>query len=978
MKLHRQPPRLPAGFTLPAVLVVTGALLILAVGLLMVSGIERGTARSFADRQRADLAARAALEELRAILESETANDDFIILQSTSASTSARDPAPMLFLARGQAAGTGFSYRFTPLFSALARPADTPLLATPDVDTLIGTGTDERAEFTALPYQEKVRATWRPIRDTQGRTVARYAYWVEDLQAGIDPRLAGNTKGTDGKHARAPFPYPAPGLNDQRPSDGQPALDQIALFAIDPAASEDQALGKTLIKNRKLLVSPDSALAAAEAVTPLARDATGHLTDQRARAAEESLRPGIRPYLERPLVPFIDGIAPAAAGKPRLNLNRLLATGGDVAVAEMADFIQSALPDFSQRKGGFPDDYLKTLAAGALDYADADSDPTTGPGYRGIDAYPLVSEFLMKFRWDEIRVENGRKRLILEVNTYVELWNMTNIEVNGQAELSYETRYQFQIPPNPDSLRLDDFTHASPQLMESDGYRWFPAFQVKLRPNEYRVFNCGTVTYDFDAAPANGFIASPISLTGDAAQPSAIGYRMRWNGRLADQSRGGVKRHDISDLNYPKDTKTKPRQRVRATISGQSYNRGSLIDNMGDPRVAFHVMAPQDANQYPLNYSPNRRNIRTGNIYQKNPDTIYGRVLPSEWPDGGHDSPYGVDRVGELVGMSESAFDDEYRLNPDDPRFYDSPPDLSAGEAEAPVRLSDRGRFLSATELGRIHDPVMWQVRAKSAKTNPPGTPWGDVLASSSASADHGGGNTLRIGRPEHPRFDQPGLRASHLLDLFHCGRSRSEDATLREGEVVEIQGHLNLNTAGKGALRAAIAGRLVQDPALRAFSGAAHEGGASKFPKYTAVDPAPDITAAADRIADAVIRSRPYASTGELADTREANGTRVFGNPGLLPGFGSNSNSVMQWSDSAAEETFARLYESSTVRSRNFRVWIVAQALAPTPSAATPPEVLAEVRKTFSLFADPGERGPDGAIDPAKTRMRILHENDF
>ncbi|MGL5019640.1 MAG: hypothetical protein ACRDBP_16010, partial [Luteolibacter sp.] len=64
------------GFTLPVILVVVGALLILAVGVLLVAGIERGTARSFADRQRAELAARAALEEIRSLLTHEAANDD--------------------------------------------------------------------------------------------------------------------------------------------------------------------------------------------------------------------------------------------------------------------------------------------------------------------------------------------------------------------------------------------------------------------------------------------------------------------------------------------------------------------------------------------------------------------------------------------------------------------------------------------------------------------------------------------------------------------------------------------------------------------------------------------------------------------------------------------------------------------------------------------------------------------------------------
>jgi type II secretory pathway pseudopilin PulG len=978
LRTHRQP-----GFTLPAVLVVTAALLILAVGMLMISGIERGTARSYADRLRAELAARAALEEVRGILDREASNDDFIILQSTPAgpASAGRDPAPMLFLARGSSVGGAYSHRYVPLFSALSKPPDTPRLVLPAVGPLTGVAEGERIDFTALPYQDKVRAAWLPIRDGQGRAVARYAYWVEDLQGGIDPKTAGNAKGPDGTHARAAYPFPAPGLNDQPPAAGQPALDQIALFAIDPAASEEQTLGKTLIRNRGLLVSPGSILAAAGAATPLTRDAAGHLADPRARAAEENLRTDLRPYLERPLVPFAEGIDPSVAGDPKRNLNRLLSIGREAAVIEMAKFIREALPDFESRKGGFPDDYLKTLAANALDYADADSEPSIGAGYRGLDAFPLVSEFLMKFRWSDIRTENGRKHLILAVSTYVELWNMSNIEVNGSAEVSYETRYRFQLPPDPNFHSLEDLSHASPVLSESGGRRWLPAFEVRnLRPDEYRVFHCGTVTYTYDAAPASGYITSPISLTGDAESPGSIGYRMRWNGRLVDQSRGGVKRSDISRLDYPSDTKSKPRQRVRATISGQSHNRGTLIDNMGDPRMAFYIQAPQDANQYPLNYSPNRRNIRTGNIYNKNPDTIYGRVLPSEWPDGGHDSPYGVDRVGALVGMSEAAFDDEYRLDPDDARFHNSPPDLTHGIHEAPARLSnDPGnRFFSATELGRAYDPVMWQVRAASAKTNAPGRPWGDVLVSSPASPDHGGGNTLRIGRPEHPAFDVPGRRASHLLDLFHAGRSRSDDGTLREGPLVEVQGHVNLNTASRGALRAMIAGRLTQDPGMRVFTGDAHAGGVAKHPEYGVVEPAPDIGRIADRIAEAVIRSRPYASTGELATAREPDGTRVFGNPKLLPGFSAASDPVLQWPDSAAEETFARLYESSTVRSRNFRLWIVAQALAPAASPSSSPEVLAEVRKVFSVFADPGERGPDGSINPTKTQLRILHENDF
>jgi hypothetical protein len=253
-------------------------------------------------------------------------------------------------------------------------------------------------------------------------------------------------------------------------------------------------------------------------------------------------------------------------------------------------------------------------------------------------------------------------------------------------------------------------------------------------------------------------------------------------------------------------------------------------------------------------------------------------------------------------------------------------------------------------------------------------------VSNSTSSANHGGGNTLRIGRPEHPQFDVPKLRASHLLDLFHTGISRSTDAAKREGALVKINGHVNINTASKPALRQLIAGSLGQDPEMRRFVDNSHTAGASKFPQIQKLSASevPDVTAVADRVADAIIRSRPFASTGELANTRESNGTRVFGNPELFPGFSNTGYPKLQWTDSAAEETFARAHDASTVRSRNFRIWVVGQSLAPSASVSAAPKVLAESRKAYTVFADPGERKTDNTPDPAKFRLKIPHESDF
>lgn len=967
-----------AGFTLPAILVITGALLILAVGILLATGIERSTARSFVDRQRAELAARAGLEDIRGIFNLETANDDFIVLQSTLATpiTDGRDSAPQLFLARGKMDEndkTRYSFRYVPLFSTLTQPASNSTLAPPPVEPLVGANDKEWFDFATLPYQDKVRAAWLPVQDGKGRTVARYAYWIEDLQGKIDPALVGNEDGKNGQHARAAWPFPAPGLNPDPPSSEESALNQVALFAIDPGASEDQqgVIGKTLLRNRPLLVSPDSLLAAAGIPAPITRDAAGHHVDPTARAVEENLAVGIHSYLEQPLVPYAEGIDPSAAGKPKLNLNQLLAKGGDEAVNEMSGFIRKALPKFEERKGGFPDDYLKTLAANALDYADADGDSSVSANsYRGLDAYPLVSEFLMRFRWENVITEGGRKFMVLSASTYVELWNMSDKDVSGDAQISFETAYNFPLGANP-SVSLADLTNASPILAESDGYRWFPSMNVSLKPDEYRVIHCGTVTYKIDAGSSSVFIPSPLVLEGETFGASKAGYRLKWNGKIVDQSRGGLHRNN-SSLNYPVDTASQPRQRVRATVPSHSHTRGGTFrNNMGDPRMSCYNLAPQDANVYPDNYSPNRRNIRWGSIYKGDGPTktkIYGRVMPSEWPDGGHNSTY----------ESAEFHTTDQRINPDDDRF--SPSDSSTLRSppieEAPMRLSNLGRFYSATELGRIYDPIMWE-NAQPAGAN---LPWGDVKTTSKSSTDFGGGNTLRIGRPEHPRFDaplSPGMEAYHLLDLFHAGISRSGDSAEREGLWTRIAGHVNLNTANRDTLRAIATGSLTMDPKMALRTSDSHDVTGLMAPPVSPFKLTPaEINIEANRIADAIIlarKTKPFTSASAIAEAVDPNGKLVFGNKDLLP-----NGAEVHLTDSAAEEIFARVHEASTVRSRNFRIWVVGQAVSPNNSATAKPEVLSEVRRAYTIFADPGERKTDGSIDPKKSKLTILHENDF
>ncbi len=967
------------------------AMIILAVGLLVIVGIERKTARSYADAKRAELAARAGMEEVRALLRAETANDDFLIIAHTphAAREQDREPLPGLYIARGEPSGDSVRHRYLPLFSTASQPDPSNTLAAPDSETLIG---EDPVEFRPRPWADAARIAWIPVEDKQGRLVGRYAYWVEDLQGKIDARSAGNDDGGDGGHARNAWPFPAPGLNPEPLSEDELKLDRVAIHALDPASGDRPAgdLTKRIIDGRGRMISPDSLLAAAGYQAPLERGENGLLNDATAAALEKNASPILRAYKERPTVPFAAGISSDIAGEPKLNLNRLLARPRSSAIDDFADWIDRGLPDFVNRKGGFPEDYLRTLAANAFDYADADNEPTLLEGaYRGLDGYPLVSEYMLALKWENVDRRDGRTYAVISVAMFIELWNMTDQLVEGTAQISYDTRYSMSIGAIPDinigdpELVMDPETSTTDFVQLGDGL-WSPQIAVSLRPNEFRVFKAGEAVLRIDAGPESLFIPSPLEVLNDDNVTS--GYRLRWNGEVVDHARGKQRRYD-QQLHYPGNNATNSAQKVSATIPGHSYKPKTEIfaNNMGDPRMSAYITAPQDANSWPQNYSPNRRTIRWGSIYSEDSATKrrhYGRVLPAEWPDGGHNSAYG----------SNAFFTTDRRMRPDDPRFFASLP--TPIREQAPMRLSNLGRFYSATELGRVYDPVMWyptygdisgssgsgsRDTATHNAAQYPTLPtsrisWPDVERNSPANPFFGGGNTLRIGRPEHPRFEEPGLHAAHLLDLFHAGESTSRDDAEREGDLVEIRGHVNVNTAGRDALRALAAGMLAQDPALCIAPSKNHQTSTLMAPLTAPLElGTPTRSQAADRIAEAILRSRPFASAADLASARDDSDKPVFGNRDM---YAQGQN--LQWTDSAAEEVFARVYDASTFRSRNFRVWVIGQAMAPPRFGSGDPEILAESRKVFTLFADPGERSEDGSIDASSYRPIITYENDF
>jgi len=147
---------------------------------------------------------------------------------------------------------------------------------------------------------------------------------------------------------------------------------------------------------------------------------------------EERFTLGLSGYREVPLVPPGFGYPDGTLGKPRKNLNEWMRRveldpseeKRKEVVGEMAAYIKQMLPLFESRKGAFPEDYVKTLAASMIDYADRDSmstvmNPTFNlpynpdqdkDSYRGIDNFPLVNEFFVKIALRRTVPEGGGER----------------------------------------------------------------------------------------------------------------------------------------------------------------------------------------------------------------------------------------------------------------------------------------------------------------------------------------------------------------------------------------------------------------------------------------------------------------------------------------------------------------------------------------------------------------------------------------
>lgn len=864
---------------------------------------------------------------------------------------------------------------------------------------------DNLTSIPLQPWQHETIVAWRNVHsdpgDRSSDIVGRYAYWIEDLEGYVDGFIAGSQDSL-GKHERTDKKSPAPGLPTlpqeedeiggrdevKQLVDGKPALASMALHTLFDQENEDEnnfSQDNTLVDLRKRKLSSESVhldlltgrdsigvtrtvtagqrtadISAAPIAAKPSDDQRLFLADEAGRKLEENVVLNIQPYQEQPRIPYLKGIDGELRGKRQLNLNVLLQEESDNFIEKVAEQIDRALPEFAkERQGGFRENYTETLAAGLKDYADVGSTPSTISGaHRGVEGMQ-INEYALQIRNLGPEAQGGRNYIAVESEVFVELWNLSNQSIRGDFSVSFEVG-PVHVNGTPET-RLDDPLNMEdsltmPQLIqagESDGRSlyYFAPREIVLGPNEHKLVTFGPVKHLLSPP-----LAEPGRQSLKVPQDNTSGYHALWNGQLFDRSKGGqIRFAPNAGTGFLREGQLQTYSYFPGHSYGLDTRPGGFVNNMGDSRMSYYIADSQKFNAYPINWTPGRRNVLLSQWTKSGrsaKEVIYAKVWPSAWPDGGHDTPFG--RVnGQPADRTIRASSELFNRNV---------PDYEETEIQqlAPMVLSNSGHFISETELGHIFDPIMWDVDAGEKEIEN----WEDIDSSADPSGVYGGGNTLRIGRPEHSRFTKKSVQATRLLDLFHTGQIYGTKAEMR-GPTIRRAGHLNVNTATYEALRVALAGNLQSDPQIKRQTNQIDTQN-SQARRVRSLTLGPEGDQAAGALAAHIIKHRPYASVSQLGD-RIGGEETPFGNKESFA-----AGRQIQWNDAATEELFARIYNSGTVRSRNFRIYTIGQSLDKRG------KVLSTVRKMLKVFVDPGERSADGTIIPDQVQVRVINESVY
>jgi hypothetical protein len=275
---------------------------------------------------------------------------------------------------------------------------------------------------------------------------------------------------------------------------------------------------------------------------------------------------------------------------------------------------------------------------------------------------------------------------------------------------------------------------------------------------------------------------------------------------------------------------------------------------------------------------------------------------------------------------------------------------MPSQETNKPVQIIYNIPPTNIVQLGQTFDPMQWSY---AVKNNTNGLP----LTGATTANSSGGGHTLRIGRPEHPRFAFVQLKATDTYPVPNMGQSAVALLDIFSvSDSYDNGGRINLNTAPAPVLRALAGGVILTNDSGMTPSSTLTipetmtEAFAQGVMRFRAVNPFLTSSQLAFIATDYGITN---STTSHWTNTWPTNA--VFGNnkasilltnaPGNTLGT-TASIGVSEWNDQASEEWFSKIYNLSTVQSWNYRTYVVAQ-LVNTNGLPTGPSM----RKYYHIY---------------------------
>ena len=854
-------------FALVSSLLIVAVMALGALAFFQAARLDRLVTRSTAEAVRAGLAAESGLAAAAALLQAETTNDTFVItLNATNRQLFAGNQ-------RGSGRAAGFSYR--PLFSAVPDPSNlaVPAILTAGVPSQVATG--ETNIFTnVLPGGGRATSpvvSWVYLTNGQGRTNARFAFWVEDLGGRLDLGIMGttNTNRTGGRVGgmAAPSTRP-PGTN----------AEEIALWSVFSPGNAGYVSNDAtrLVEARGALLTPASARHVLS--DTVASNVMGDFT---ARLVHDTNEVEVIPY----------GFGYTNAGRAKFNINDYIEGGNFSAVATI---ISNNLPNFgTQRMGGFPpgEDYTLTIAASAIDYADINSTPSVGTGYRGVDATPFTTTLYNKYDWYQRNPDNIRLRL----STFVQIWNLSDQNITGNFTI----------------------TQTNNDVISEIG--WSPGV-LSYTTNGISLTTNGVLVLKFEddvAIPTGVFPITNTTLTIPAN--NQYSFSTFWNGALCDMSRGAGERIQKT-LGLQPAAGGPDWSGFMPGLRYLPYTTNISAQQCGDPRATYYLNATMAASDFDLRSAWGGMAVMrpAGGRYQTRPwiwaDPITNDAVSVPEATSGASLSTTISNVSQLTNGSRSG-----------------------AAAHAVQRINNSGAYRRITELGNLYDPAQWNYSGYPSNSIPADT------VTDAADSSYGGGISLRIGKAEHPKFTNDGTRASQLLDLFAAGPPSTAGGRVRPLTSVtnRVAGKINLNTATTNTLRALAAGVYHTNDSFMLPDGA------------NFVVPAGGVDAFITGVTN--FRSqRPFLSTSQLNDIATSTNSSAYPESAVFGNrtFGTSNNFVTYWNDAAAEEWFAKVYPLATVRSRNFLVHVIGQSMSTNTNSRSRP--LATTRQLYQVYMEP------------------------